>query len=210
MTKEDLDKYFKDKYPHLLELYKFLFERRIKDINDKINYLTLLTSISLFFVFGIWNAIDKSNQLFWIPLFFLVISMFILLYGTIPRKFWFHWFEKDKYMEFYFQKKNFYEMGFRDIFGSIPHIDAYSKSRKRIYLISFYLLFFSFISMIVILTYVFTLEIILSLLVFLVSSIIVLIASLKIDKELIDSPTKRIEAFFDDWVNIEKNKKRNL
>lgn len=204
MAKKDLDNYFKETYPFLLERYNFLWDRRIKDIDEKLNFLVLLISI-LFLVYFEILKIDNNN-LFYIPLFLLFLSLSPIFFNIIPRKVWFHWFEMEDYRTFYLEKENFFEMGFKDIFETIQHINAYSIFKKRLYFISMGFFFLSLSSILIIITHTLFKNNLMSLFTFLLTMEFLFFILYYLDRELISNPSKEARDFLNKWINNKKNK----
>lgn len=207
MTKKEnnLKQYFKETYPHLLELYKFLYDIRVKEINNKFNSLILIISV-LFLTFFEILKLMNYNKLFYIPIIFLFSSLSPIFFTIFSRKIWFHWFEKQDYKNFFHDKKNFFEMGFRDIFGSIPHIVAYESFSKKLYLVSINLLLISLGSLAVLISYHlfgFNMALNIELLLF---EFLILINFFR-KEEFIKNPSEEVEDFFNKFMEKNKNTK---
>tara|TARA_Y100000310_G_scaffold342963_1_gene448491 strand:- start:2272 stop:2904 length:633 start_codon:yes stop_codon:yes gene_type:complete len=209
MSKKDLrelNDYFKETYPYLLELYKFLYKRKVNDINERFNYLILLISILLIVSFETL-ILTSYSKLFYIPIFLLFLSLSPIFFTLYPKKIWFHWFEKKDYMDFFFKKKNFFEMGFRDIFGTIPYLTAYNKFNQDLYLISTNLLLLSMGSSMIIAIFSISNSYMITLIVSLILIESIVLIDIFRRRELIKNPSNEAGDFFNKF--IEKNKKEN-
>lgn len=211
MNKE-LNYYLKEFYPYLWEQYKFLYMKSVTEINEKFNFLLVFNTLLVIIYFELFGEFAKTNYLFFIPLVFLTIPIFLYFLHITPERIWFPWFEKENWRDYQLSKINVYEKLWEDVLGAVPHIVIQPKRKPKdiLYRISAHSITLGFFSSFAIFLFVFYNSFVSSMIIFLISIIFIALIETKLyNKERIShNPAKEIKEFMDCWRDG-KNKRKN-
>ncbi len=196
---EELNKYWREHYPHLLEHYKFLFDRRVTDYPKKFEFILVLTNLFLLiFIELLKNFLIKSS-IFYIPLILLSLPTILFFIHAIPNRYWFPWFEREIHWKKYQQDRTeVYQKLWEDIYGTIPHICAVYERDKYLYKVLLNILVVAIFSPLIIFSYYYN-DILCIVLSVALLSVLLFLVNYFLGKELIENPAPEVEKFFEKW-----------
>lgn len=128
--KADKQNKLKEVYPHVWEHYTHLNNER-KRIEDKLVYLLALNALFIGAYIDFFSETFKDEVYLYMPLTFLIISIFTLSLHLFSKQQWVPWFD----IETLFQsidKNKFHERGILEIYDLAEHSLQYQEEKRKI------------------------------------------------------------------------------